>query len=89
MAKDIELVFSPEEFEIDKRNKLGNLLGIVSRFEHENRRPMLSAIVIAKDTKRPGNGFFELARELKVLKKEDNESFWINQYKALRKYWKN
>ncbi|UQW99257.1 hypothetical protein [Streptomyces sp. RerS4] len=39
-------------------------LGHISVYEHQHGRPLLSALVVAKATRRPGNGFVELASRL-------------------------
>ena len=44
--------------------KLGQLLGAISLHEHESGRPMLSALVVNKDTGYPSASFFEFARKL-------------------------
>ena len=40
------------------------ILDVISHYEHLCGRPLLSAIVIRKDTKMPGNGFWEMMKEL-------------------------
>ena len=50
----------------DDRIEIGHLLGEISRYEHMQGRPMLSAVVVHKDNNKPGSGFFELAHELGV-----------------------
>jgi hypothetical protein len=38
----------------------------ISTDEHNNRCPLLSAVVVREDTEMPGDGFFRLARSLGV-----------------------
>ncbi len=40
--------------------QLGRIVGEISIYEHEHKRPYLSAIVVRQDTQRPGNGFWGL-----------------------------
>lgn len=56
------------------RGEIGKILGHISRYEHENERPLLSSVVVTKNMEQ-GDGFFKLAEELgfgdwKKLKKE-------------------
>lgn len=52
-----------------QRHLLGEELGDISKFEHSQGRPLLSAIVIDGTTGMPGNGFFEMA----ATELEDND----------------
>ena len=73
------------------RNLLGQILGAISVFEHSNRRPMLSSVVVSKDSKMPSDGFYKLADELghgnwQKLK----EKFWgIEEMNRAIEYWQN
>ncbi|MBW1858467.1 MAG: hypothetical protein JRI42_09460 [Deltaproteobacteria bacterium] len=65
----------------------GELVGLVSKNELEQGRPMMSAIVVSVSG-RPGDGFFDWARELGQLSEnEDKESFWIAECKRIYKEW--
>ncbi len=67
----------------------GQMLGEISKNEHANGRPMLSAVVIRLDGA-PGDGFFELARELGRLKsatREDEKRFWQAERDAVYRTW--
>ena len=67
-----------------------NMLGNVSTYEVENRRPMLSVIVVRAEDSRPGPGFFWLAKERGKQKPDvDDETFFINESRELFDYWKN
>ncbi len=54
-----------------ENNAFAELLGEISEFENEKRRPLLSSIVISKTTKKPSGGFFNLAESLGFGKQED------------------
>lgn len=65
-------------------SKLANAIGAISEYEVENKRPMLSAIVVRRDDLRPGIGFFKLAKALKRMKGSYNsdinrDTFFINE----------
>ena len=58
---------------------IGKLLGAISEYELRRGRPPLSAIVIRKDTKMPGPGFFtvpSLQDEIVTMTKEEGQVFW-------------
>lgn len=61
--------------QIQDRNEIGLILGDISRFEHKNKRPLLSALVLRASDDYEGDGFYKLAEELgygdwKKLKRE-------------------
>ncbi|MCX9086455.1 MAG: hypothetical protein OIN90_02695 [Candidatus Methanoperedens sp.] len=68
------------------RKILGDILGTISVQEVREGRPMLSAIVILKDSHppKPSFGFFECAKKLGILKRgESQDVFYIRQLKEL------
>ena len=72
------------------RNRIGEILGEISTFEHENRRPMLSVLVVHADDGMPGDGFFNLARELGLLHGSNDEkelAFFAQQVARVHEYW--
>jgi len=70
------------------QREVGQLLGEISEDEHDNGRPMLSALAV--DTKgHPGPGFYSLASGLGARHAgEDKEAFWSRQRRALYEAWK-
>lgn len=70
-------------------SEIGHLVGEISEDEHNNGRPMLSAIVVSVRGK-PGSGFFELAKLLGVLDDESEqgqERFWVKTRESLYQEW--
>jgi hypothetical protein len=68
----------------------GRMLGVISRNEVAQGRPMLSAIAVGVSGF-PGDGFFVLARELGFEfggSKEEKRMFWESQCKAVYEIWK-
>jgi hypothetical protein len=68
----------------------GQILGEISEDEVCQGRPMLSAIAVGKGTHKPGDGFFEFARQLGRLKSEDSaaeRAFWEAEVKAVYETW--
>ena len=71
------------------RVRIGQILGEISKQEHDAGRPMLSAVVTHKGDERPGLGFFELAQELGLVGTMDSETFFIHELKRVHRYWAN
>ena len=61
-------------------------LGRVSAYEVEHGRPMLSALVVAQDSRVPGPGFVELARQLR-LPVENPETYWEDELREVVRFW--
>ncbi len=69
-------------------NVLGEILGLISKNEIEQGRPMMSAIVIGV-TSKPGKGFYDWARDLGLLKEgDDRNAFWQKECEKIYKTWK-
>jgi hypothetical protein len=67
---------------------IGRILGRISTQEAEDGRPLLSAIVVSRDSKLPGEGFFTLGQELqKVERGEDESAFARRQMRRVYEYW--
>jgi len=74
LCDDCDLGFNMRDNPSD-RNIIGRILGHISRFEHENNRPLLSSLVLRVGDNYEGDGFYKLAEDLgfgnwKRLKKE-------------------
>jgi hypothetical protein len=72
-------------------SQVGHLVGEISEDEVGRGRPMLSALVVEKDTGRPGRGFYLLARNLGKLNGSSNtvEKKFLRKEKAtLYEVWK-
>lgn len=70
------------------RTEIARLLGEISTHEHELGRPLLSAVVIGKDTNIPGQGFFTLARELGRYSGDDDVAFFARELSRVFGAWK-
>lgn len=69
---------------------IGKLLGAISEYELRRGRPPLSAIVIRKDTKMPGKGFFtipSLQDEIRALSTEEGNVFWEDKKNEVFECW--
>jgi hypothetical protein len=68
--------------------QVGKILGRISEDEIAAGRPMISAIVVSRDTMLPGSGFFKLGQELHLTEPgEDEIGFAIRQIKRVHQYW--
>ena len=69
-------------------SRLWAMLDEINRFEHEHKRPMISALVIARGENRPGSGFWVCATDLgKFIKGSDEDRFWIDELNSVWEYW--
>ncbi len=66
---------------------IGRELDEINRIEHEQGRPLLSAVVISKEYNLPGTGFFECAEELGHFTGRDHVTFWIHELRRVHSYW--
>ena len=67
---------------------IGEVVGLISKNELEQGRPMMSAIVVGVSGK-PGEGFFNWARELGVLSEgKDEITFWRDECQKVYEAWK-
>lgn len=70
-------------------SRIGADLGVISKFEMKNKRPLLSAIVVCKGKKEPGSGFYKMAYEIGKLKIVANKvKFAIREQIKVHEYWK-
>lgn len=101
VARDRKLITYSEvneecklELDFEKREgrvKIGELLSEISEHEVESGRPMLPAVVVRKEEDGtygdPGEGFYELARELGVFRGDNRYIFWVSELNAVYNYW--
>jgi len=75
---------------INDRNKISSILGEISKYEVKKGGPMLSSLVVLKNShpQKPAFGFYTYADELEVRKKgeSDQQLFW-RQLKECYKHW--
>ena len=68
--------------------QVGKVLDRINEDEAAAGRPMISAIVVSKDTMLPGTGFFKLGQELRqTLPGEDEIGFALRHIKRVQDYW--
>ncbi len=69
------------------RNEIAAVLGEISQHEHTQGRPLLSVIVVAKETGVPGQGFFNLAKDLGVYLGGDDDAFFVRELRRAYEQW--
>lgn len=74
--------------------KLADEIGAVSEYEHAHGRPLLSVVVVRKDSCQPGLGFFKLAKTLGIMKltwksEENCLKFYAEEHRRIKAYWKS
>ena len=73
------------------RNEIGRILDEISNAEHQQSRPLLSAVVVQKEFNIPGKGFFALARRLDLYSGHDDLSdvaFWASEVTKVHAAWR-
>jgi hypothetical protein len=71
----------------EDRNKISVLLDDISTFEHQNGRPLLSAVVVHRQDNIPGNGFFQMAQRVGVYTGRDRDIFFVEELRRVHDYW--
>jgi hypothetical protein len=67
------------------------MLGDTSRRAFDAGGPLLSVVVLGRETHRPGGGFFDLARDLGFEVGEDRDAedlFWADQLEQVHAWWR-
>ena len=72
----------------EHRNQMSTLLDQISRQEHAQGRPFLSAVVIHMDDNIPGNGFFTLAADLNLFRGGDRFTFFVEELRRVHDHWR-
>lgn len=98
LGSKIGLYPDPDWFQL----KIAHIVGACSKYEHRQGRPLISALVVNKDTYRPGKGFWGLEGILPRLRKvvrieditpewldKDRDDFWVKELKKIDKEWKH
>ena len=69
------------------RIRIAQTLGEISTAECAAGRPMLSSVVVLKETKYPGRGFFDLAQSLGLYDGTDELEYWVRELQRTQDYW--
>jgi len=69
---------------------IGRILGRISSAEARAGRPLLSVIVVSRDTGLPGGGFFNLGHELGLVEPGESEDAFVDrQAQRVYEYWQS
>ena len=73
------------------RNEIAGILGDIGAYECRADRPVLSAVVVFKNTFEQGKGFYALCQELGIgeARKLERDLFGTQQITACFEFWKN
>jgi hypothetical protein len=78
------------EPQVGMAREIGRLLGEINEDEHNNGRPMLSAVAVEPTTRMPGEGFFQFAKQLNKFDgetDEDKREFWRDEIQRVYEIW--
>lgn len=70
------------------RTRIAQLLRTISTYEYQQGRPLLSALVVFKDSGLPGAGFFTLAHGLSFFSTGNRPEFWNQEVSKVHAQWK-
>ena len=77
----------------EDRNSIAEILDEISRHEHDQGRPLLSAVVVHAEGGEsggiPGQGFFTLAKSLGLFRGGDKVVFFALELGRVHKAWKS
>jgi hypothetical protein len=88
--QDLCAAIDPDEhyFKWPRFRGIGPALGHVSTYEHNQGRPLLSALVVHSGNYEVGSGFAGLARALgEQVQPSAERAFWRSQVEAIVRYW--
>lgn len=73
----------------EDRNRIAAILDEISRHEHDEGRPLLSAVVVHKGEETPGDGFFKMARSVGVMLPGDRRmTFFARELGRVHDAWR-
>jgi len=77
----------------EDRNSIAEILDEISRHEHEQGRPLLSAVVVhaqgGDSGGVPGTGFFTMAKSVGLYRGGDRVTFFALELGRVHKAWKS
>ena len=88
VARKGEIVFY-SELGIGRGQVAGAILGDISEHEHNNHRPLLTAVVANKAKGMPSPGFWELSAVPSNLTDKQRPIFWARELIRVIEYWQS
>lgn len=87
-ARKGEVIFY-SDLHIGRGKGAGIILGDICEYEHSNRRPLLTAIVVNKATGMPSIGFWGLSAIPSNLTDKQRPVFWAKELIKVINYWQS
>ncbi len=75
------------ELSRDSFSLLTDILDAIAEYEHEQSRPLLTAVAVQRDSGLSGPGFFGLARRLRSLSGWDEQGFYEMELSKVYRRW--
>lgn len=77
-----------------RSRRLYRILDSINLHEHGEERPLLSALVVRRGFRIPGDGFFSQAKKLGKYDDSNNDAtshatFWVEEVHRIWDYWKD
>jgi hypothetical protein len=85
-AKAGEVIFY-RELGIGRGRKLGQILGEISEYEHDQGRPLLSAVAVSRVKGMPSPGFWTLSSVPPGLTERQCPVFWARELVKVLDWW--
>lgn len=89
--KEVAAVMGLREWGEDMNASIGGEVGKaateISEDEHEQDRPLLSAVLVDAQRRKPRPGFYELARRLGKLGGGSEDVFWEREKRRVYREW--
>ena len=70
-----------------EKRELDRLLDEINDYEREQGHPVLSAVVVQKESHMPNRHFFEFCRKAGLLKGDDEDAFYIKEQRNVHIFW--
>lgn len=70
-----------------ERRELDEELDEINVYECQQGRPVLSSVVVQKESLMPGRRFFDYCRSAGLLKTEDEDEFYIREQRKAYVFW--
>src|SRR5208283_4437107 len=86
--KDVAAIVGLDMANPHERDQMSVLLDDISISEHDEGRPLLSAVVIHRQDNIPGNGFFTMATRVGEYDGGDRFTFFMVELRRVHDYWR-
>jgi hypothetical protein len=88
---DVAIIMGLPRSGYDMGRKVGAMADAINRFERDAGRPMLSALLVQTQSRRPGDGFYACAIQLGIVTgfadDASKRAFWEDERDKVYAYW--